>query len=850
MKQLSVEFKIASLIIVAAAVVGLAGNFSYRSINKIVSALQTEAQPNMSLILIKEINTSIAQAESSIKYYTLSGDYMYLKPYAEVKKSVMEKHAQLRKINLANTHKLNQIDSINSLIQKKFEVWNRLLTIRSDDRLDNALSKLSIKLDSTNDTLTIKVPQNITIVKTDSIATQEETQSEEEMDEGFFARIFKKKEVAEPEIHDTEPVPVVQEEIISKDTVIQVGIAPQIIHDEITRIRQEEGQVQQEITAKEIRLSKMSDEISTQLNQLISILEKEELEELAKRAVEADNLASSTKSLLVVFLIIFSGLLIGVFYVIQDYVRKSHAIQKALVRAKDEALRLTKVREQFMANISHEIRTPMHAIVGFTEQLEKQVKDQDSVGQVNIIKKSAEHLLGIINDVLDFSKMDSGKFELEKIPFSPHLIVSEVFNLYKSRADTHKIDFTLRVSEDVPQVLLGDPLRLKQIVLNLVSNALKFTSKGFVSVELLVHTINEDIANLILVVKDSGIGISKQEHKFIFEEFNQASSSTSRKFGGTGLGLSIVKKLVEIQGGTIHMNSKVQEGTTFEVEIPYHIGEDQIDTFEKELEPMPNILPPLYLIVADDDEYNRGLIAHLLKKWNIQFDLVEDGKKVLEALNSGKPYDFGLLDIQMPELNGIDTAAMIRLSDKSYNNLPLIALTATTSQEELNRCKEAGFNKIIAKPFKEGVLFKSICDLLNIEIPRSPATESTLSEIPVGQEPEMFNNLYHIAGNDEKFVFEMLHMFIKTSKEGLKEVSSALEAKDWDSLAENAHKIKSPCKHLDAVELADLLKEIETIARNNDQKEELYEMVQKAELQINQLIIEVENFLASKTVNL
>ena len=849
MKQLSVEFKIAALIIVAAAVVGLAGNFSYQSINTIVSALQKEAQPNMSLILIKEINTSIVQAESSIKYYTLTGDYRYLRPYAEVKKSVMEKHAQLRKINLGNEHKLTQIDSIYTLINKKFDIWNSLLAIRNDDRLDNALSKLSIKLDSTQDILTIKVPQNITIVKADTANVQEIIPIKPEDDkDGFFARIFKKKEVAEPTNNKPDEIPIVQEEIISKDTIIEVGIAPQTIHDEITKIRQEEGQAQQKITAREIRLSKRSDEISVLLNQLISRLENEELEEMAKRAVEANTLAGSTTRLLVIFLVIFSLLLISVFYVIQRYVRKSHATQKALVRAKDEALRLTKAREQFMANISHEIRTPMHAIVGFTEQLEKQIKDQDSKSQVNIIKKSAEHLQGIINDVLDFSKLDSGKFELEKIPFAPHEVIDEIFNLYRGRAEVHQIEYTFHIAEDMPQVLLGDPLRLRQIALNLVSNALKFTSKGFVKVKLSVHAINEDIANLIFVVQDSGIGISKQEQGFIFEEFNQATSSTTRKFGGTGLGLSIVKKLVEVQGGTIQVKSKVKEGSVFEVEIPYHIGEEMVEVAENEVEPMPEILPPLNLIVADDDEYNRGLIAHILSKWNIQYELVEDGKKVVDALNSGKSFDFGLLDIQMPEMNGIEATAYIRGSGKEYSNIPLMALTATIAQEELSKCKEVGFNKIIPKPFKEGVLFKSICDLLKVEIPKQKVSESN-SEIIDAQEPELFSNLYHIAGNDERFVFEMLQMFIKTSKEGLKEAANALESKDWITLAENAHKIKSPCKHLDAVELSELLKEIEMVARNNEQKDELYEMVQKAELQINELIIEVENYMASKAVD-
>ncbi len=844
MKKITIELKIAILIVIAVGLVGIAGNIAYKSISYIVSTIKKEAQPNLTLILIKEINSSMIQAESSIKYYTLTGQKKYLAPYYNVIQSTNRKIAQLREFNLESSDRIVQIDSINSLIRKKYLIWNRMLALKGNDRLESALSQLSVKLDTSFDTLSIKVPQNIAIFKKDTNRKADMALQPEEK-EGFFSRLFRRKEDNSEDIHQNEVSHTyVQEEIISKDTVIEIGIDPVLIQDEISRIKKEEGEVQQIITAREISLSRQSDAIAQKLGLMIYRLEQQELASIREKAIEADRLAKSTNRLLVFFIAIFAVLLISVFYVIQKYIRKTHASQVALVKAKDEALRLTETRERFMANISHEIRTPMHAIEGFAEQLLHQTRDQASKEHLEIIKKSADHLHGIINDVLDFSKLDSGKFEIEKIPFSPKDTINEVFQIYRVKAQGISVEYELRFESNLPKVLIGDPLRLKQIVHNLISNALKFTKKGFVKVLVLSKKINSDYSNLLIRVSDTGIGISEKNLKFIFEEFSQAEASTSRKFGGTGLGLAIVKKLVDIQGGKIEVKSKLKEGTSFLIEIPYYIGDELYQTdkiVKKNIQ--PGLLANLSFLVADDDEYNRGLIAHIFKKWKLNFIMVENGKKIVDKIDSGERFNLILLDIQMPEMNGIEVTKYIRgLQEKEISDLSIMALTATTAREELDRCYKAGINHIMSKPFSEYSLFINICEVLGIEIPEALNEEQEV----VGQDdvPVMFKNLYHIANNDEGFVREMLQMFIKTSREGMAEVKRGLKERDWMRVAEFAHKIKSPCKHLDALETANLLKEIELVARNEKNKEKLNEMISKVEKEIKYLIYHVEKYIS------
>ncbi len=338
------------------------------------------------------------------------------------------------------------------------------------------------------------------------------------------------------------------------------------------------------------------------------------------KALAANQLAGKTYIWLAMFSVSGTLLAILVMFIIVRYVRKTHAYQIALKNSKDEAEKLARTKEMFMANMSHEIRTPVTAISGFTEQLLHEPFDENTTRTLKIIKSSSDHLANIINDILDFSKLQNGKLVLEKVHFSIRQILEDVYVLFERQAIRNNTMLSYSLSPDTPPVLLGDPYRLKQIMINLVSNSVKFTKNG--KVHFTVKGIKKQSGEIELVMEviDTGIGIDESKINFIFEDFTQEEMSTTRKYGGTGLGLSIVKKLVELHNGTIDCKSRKNQGTQITCHIPY------LTVMKNRLKVM--LIPPLYIpeeirnlkiLIVDDEEYNRLLFKTILDRWKIKY---------------------------------------------------------------------------------------------------------------------------------------------------------------------------------------------------------------------------------------
>jgi PAS domain S-box-containing protein len=396
---------------------------------------------------------------------------------------------------------------------------------------------------------------------------------------------------------------------------------------------------------------------------------------------------------------------------------KANRTLEELTKAKQQLEELMKIKEQFMANMSHEIRTPMNAIIGFTDLLLKTEITSEQKQYINAVKISGKNLLVIINDILDFSKIQSGKFVFEHIDFNLSEVIKDTVELMLPKSIEKNIPILVEIEKNIPDKLIGDPIRLNQIILNLLGNAVKFTNKG--NIKIFVHLQSQDTDSIALQfsVTDSGLGISENKLATIFEEFTQASNETTRKYGGTGLGLTIVKQLVELQGGTVSVQSKLGSGSTFSFNLKFKIK--NIQEYETKNDCAPIILNEpkqniegLKVLLVEDNTLNQILAKKVLGDWKLKVELAENGLIALEKLKENH-YDFILMDIQMPEMDGYEASMTIRTTfDSPKKNIPIIAMTAHALAGEEEKCRVAGMDNYISKPFEPQQLYLKIISVL------------------------------------------------------------------------------------------------------------------------------------------
>jgi len=395
----------------------------------------------------------------------------------------------------------------------------------------------------------------------------------------------------------------------------------------------------------------------------------------------------------------------------QEIQRRKQA-EEEMKLARDLAREAAQAKQLFLSTMSHEIRTPLNAIVNTAKLLKAENPRDDQREDIEILEFSAENLLHLINDILDFSKIDSGKIEFEAIEFEIRKLMSGIHLSFDYQATQKNIELEFSIAPDVPSVIIGDSARLSQILINLVGNAIKFTDKGKVLVEVSLFDIREKDVDLMLRVSDTGIGIMEDKVDLVFESFTQASSSTTRKYGGTGLGLAITKKLVEMQGGTISVRSRLGEGSAFMVIMPF-LRSDK-DRLEEDMLLKANFhsLAGLRVLVVEDNIVNQKIVSKFLMKWSVNVDLAENGKVAVEKVSRNE-YDLILMDIHMPEMNGYDATIEIRKMENNPNHeLPIIALTASAFIEDREKIYSYGMNGYIIKPFNPSELYWKIAPFL------------------------------------------------------------------------------------------------------------------------------------------
>ena len=445
-----------------------------------------------------------------------------------------------------------------------------------------------------------------------------------------------------------------------------------------------------------------------------------------------------------------------------------------------------KAKQQFLSNMSHEIRTPMNAIIGFTKVVLKTDLSVKQKEYLQAIKISGDALIVLINDILDLAKVDAGKMTFEQTPFKMAVSISAMLHLFETKIQEKNLALVKEYDKRIPDVLVGDPVRLHQIILNLVSNAVKFTSKGKITVSVKMLSEDERKATIEFAVSDTGIGIGEDKIDNIFENFQQASSGTSRLYGGTGLGLAIAKQLVERQDGSIRVKSKIDEGSSFSFKLSFLKTNAEAE-LETGIEELDMEIKNIKVLVVEDIALNQLLMRTVLDDFGFICDIAANGKIALEYMES-KSYDIILMDLQMPVMNGFEATEYIR--NKMNSSIPIIALTADVTTVDLAKCKAVGMNDYIAKPVDERVLYSKIVGL--VKKPAIVKLNGHEGNAIVENKKSMCINLEYLAHrtkSNPKLMMEMISLYLEQTPPLISAMNQSIKDNDWNLLYSAVHKM-------------------------------------------------------------
>lgn len=509
-------------------------------------------------------------------------------------------------------------------------------------------------------------------------------------------------------------------------------------------------------------------------------------------------------------------------------------------RKKDaaELLRAQKAKEQFLANISHEIRTPINGIAGMASLLSQNPSKEEQKTYLNAIKSAADNLKVIINDILDLASIESGKLQLEKIGFNLNDLLHSLIDTFGVQASEKGIKLSYVLARDANKIFVGDPVRLNQILINLISNAIKFTHAGSIKVEVTVDKIKGDSHYLRFGISDTGIGIPKDKLQTIFESFSQADASVTRKYGGTGLGLTIVKQLVELQGGTINVDSKENEGSTFTFSLHYVTGKKEFEADARMIKPRNfTQLKRATILLVEDNDINRLYASSILKMYGCHFETAENGVVALEKIRNNT-FDAILMDIQMPVMDGFETTKAIRKGDPGKSEVPIIALTANATQRDFEKCIAAGMNDCISKPFTQEDLLQILTKYLGTKLKKKVKPQESR------QNDREFDLSYliKVSDNNQEFIREIITTFLDSMPKTIEDIQIQLQRKNWTHLGKVIHKIKPSITLMGIHQLKDKIALLEHETRTNQDEQTIQGLATDVSQSLSKVIQSLQSY--------
>lgn len=775
MKQLFSDYRTTCIALLAIAVINAFAFYTNKRLERISKniSMAIVEQPIQSG-LVKNMLTELRIAENSVNAYNLSDDTRFLGDYVSANSNLKKLTAQLNAVKHRAGAASPIIDSVLLENKRCITAIKAQLHLENSDQITRVLDKLSIQVEQLRKKEQAKQP----------IATTSNEPTETKKKRGFIKNLFKK--------HDAEKTEVAATSIQTKSDSGISSLAP--IKTAINGAKKEQQKIIATSQKREFNLEQNVFTSRTKLMTYFNALEALEIKEKTAKVALANNelvLLKTTSKLAATGITL---LLITLAIVALLYVRKRKQYEQMLLNSKLEAERLAKTRESFLANMSHEIKTPLNAIHGFSQVLLESSLNEEQKKQVAIINESSSFLTRIVNNILNYARLQGGAVTLSETNVNLKSELDAMYELLLPSAAKKNNTLVFDHSELTTATHFVDLDKLKQILFNLLSNALKFTENGLVSLK--VTQVNKDqTEELSFTVSDTGIGIKKEHLSNLFNEFEQGDSDIQSKFGGTGLGLHISKKIAEMMGGSVSIESTAGNGTT--ATLVLSLQKDKALTRQKPSAELVKVnLASKTILIADDDNYNRALLSAILRK---------NGAKILEAANGfaainlcfiEKP-DLIIMDVRMPEMNGIDATAQIRYRGCK---VPIIGATAVASTEKIDRCMQAGMNSLLFKPFLITELFDKIEETLQLK-----PKELLSSDAQPKKHRINFQNILDTTEGDDQLRRELISLFEKNLLEIKSNLRSHLEHGNYEQAYELAHRTIPSCKHFEAHSLLEAL---------------------------------------------
>lgn len=770
-------------------------HFAFREMMVTVDKLST---PNKELNALNEIFQEITAMDQLQRAQAILNPRRPYKTFLSQSKSLVDKIDSLRMMEWDSTQQV-RLGAIRNILIRRNQFFFSYLSLKSKlvdnpslaERLDTLSRILEQERIAFDTSVVTTEKKTVTTYSQDSVS---ESQKDER---SRLGKLFGKKKKVTPQ---TTHVKVQEELRVIVDTlsVARQNKALEEVEKIIIDLENDQQEETRKLLSEELELIHAN---SLLINQLLSILHEVENQELAKMQKNNDRAAAlvtqSNSRITTLLLVFFIGAAMLVYLIWAD-ISRSNYYKAQLEKTKDEAVELSQIKQRFLSNMSHEIRTPLQSIIGYSEQLKRGgAANKEAVEAIN---SSSEHLLQIVDEILDYSRISNGSFTLSREHFALTALVKEVAAALKTQAERKKLSLVLDLTGAGDYTVLGDPFRLRQILYNLVGNAIKFTSSGYVKLALNT-TPEEGYVNCTFEISDTGIGIGKEDLSRIFNKFEQANASIARTYGGTGLGLSIVKLLVEAQGGSLNVTSDPGSGSTFSVSLKFEnsgTARQDVSTTKKRV---PRQTASKVLVV-DDDTMILKLCSLILEGNKIPFVTYNDPLKV-SAEEPDPAISHVLIDIRMPAMNGVELCSVLRAKYDSATKF--VALTAHVLPQEQQELLLQGFDFVLPKPFRE----RDLLNLLGFDYSEVGDTYTEPKEINL-------TALKRMTHGDDALFLSILTQFIEETESDLNNLDENIRRMDQPAIRETVHKLAGRIGQLGDLTLSTKLRTLENMLADNE----------------------------------